>query len=58
MFQEIETSRKLIIFPQKIAFLIFWETETSRKFVIIRKENLLVFQEVTLRARKVKRTHS
>ena len=60
--------KKFLKFFQKKAFLIFWETPKNRSpekilcisgnvtFLYFKK--LLVFQDVTFRARKVKRTHS
>ena len=55
------------MFSQNKAFLIFWETETPKKFLIFQEtehfyisrnghhKKLLIFQEVTLRAQKIKK---
>ena len=59
--------KKVLIFSQKKAFLIFWETETSKKFLIFQEtefsyisgnrnpKKFLIFQELTFRARKLKK---
>ena len=38
-------TKKFLIFSQKKAFLIFWETETLKNSLYFRKENFLIFQE-------------
>ena len=60
------TLKKLLIFSQKKAFLIFLETDTPKKFLIFQEtelsyisgnenpKKLLIFQELTFRARKIK----
>ena len=61
--------KKLLTFSQKKAFLIFRETEAPENFLYFtgngtllnfrkRLKKLAVFQEVTLRAQKIKETHS
>ena len=62
--------KKLLTFSQKKAFLIFRETEAPEKNFLYftgngtllnfrkRLKKLAVFQEVTLRAQKIKETHS
>ena len=45
LFQEMETLRKLFIFSQKKAFLIFQEAETL-------KQNVLIFQDELKRPQK------
>ena len=62
--------KKLLIFSQKKAFLIFRETEAPKKNVLYftgngtllnfrnRPKKLAIFPEVTLRAQKIKETHS
>ena len=63
--RETKTLKKYLIFSQKKAFIIFHETETPKKFFIFQEtelsyvsgnrnpKQLLIFQEVTLRARKI-----
>ena len=58
--------KKLLIFSQKKAFLIFWEAETPKTFLIFQEtersyvsgnensKKLLRFQEVTFRAQKIR----
>ena len=62
--------RRFLIFSQKKTFLIFQKTESPKKFFYTpgtklsyisgngNTKKLLIFQKVTFRARKVKRTHS
>ena len=57
--------KKFLLFSQKEAFLIFRETETSKKFLIFQGKELfsyfrklLIFQEATPRARKMKKALS
>ena len=69
IFQEIElyysNVKKLLIFSQKKAFLIFGETETLKKIICVSRNRtflyfrkLLTFQEVTFWAREETRTCS
>ena len=46
--------KKLLIFSQKNAFLVFWETKTELSYISgnINPRKLLIFQEVTFRAPK------
>ena len=44
---------KIPYISQKRAFLIFSKTETPKISLYFRKQNFLIFQEVTFRARKV-----
>ena len=62
MLQEVEAPRKLLIFSQKKAFLIFAETETVFQETELsyisgngNPKKLLIFQEVTFQARKIKK---
>ena len=58
IFQEKENLKKLV-FSQKKAVLILWKTETSKNYLYFRKQNppkLLIFQEVTFQAQKLKST--
>ena len=60
--------KKFLIFSQKKDFLIFRETETPKKFLIFQErelsyisgngnpKRLLIFEEVTFQARKMKKT--
>ena len=62
--------KKFLICSQKKAFLLFRKTEILKKFLKFQEteifyilgdenpEKLLIFQDVTLPARKIKRTHS
>ena len=59
--------KKILIFSQENAFLIFRETKTPKKFLIFQEtelshisgngnpKKLLIFQEVTCRAQKMKK---
>ena len=59
-FREMELSgsnvKKFLIFSQKNAFLIFKESELSYISGNGNPKKLLIFQEVTVHARKMKRT--
>ena len=73
IFKKIKVSgsniKKVVIFSQKGAFLIFKETETLKKLFAFQKcelsyilgngnlKKLLLFQEVTFQARKMRKTH-
>ena len=37
----METAKKILIFSQKKAVLLFWETETSKKFLIYQETETL-----------------
>ena len=56
--QEIKTPKKFIIFSQKKAFLMLQETKLSYISGNSNPKKLLIFQEVTFQAQKMKRTHS
>ena len=43
IFQKTETSKKLLMFSQKKAYLIFWKP--SKNYLCFRKRNFLVFRE-------------
>ena len=70
IIQEVEAPKKLLIFSQKKAFLIFPETETPPKIFVFQEtelayisgngnpKKLLIFQEVTFQARKIKKNQS
>ena len=73
IFKKIKVSgsniKKVVIFSQKGVFLIFKETETLKKLFAFQKcelsyilgngnlKKLLLFQEVTFQARKMRKTH-
>ena len=68
-FRKWNPEKNSLYFRKRNIF-IFWETDTPKKILIFQEtklpyisgngnsKKLLIFQEVTFRARKIKRTHS
>ena len=53
---DIFSKNAFLIFSQKKGFVIFGEMKLS--YISENGKNVVIFQEVTFRAQKVKRTHS
>ena len=58
IFQKTKTLKKFLTFYQKKACLIFWETKLFYISGNRNREILLIFQEVTFQAQKMKKDRS